>query len=96
MLRADLAPKRADVGRWLEKLVFECKERLALVLPLAQNEQEFLEHLNGAGDIRPELLTSDGALQAIIREHAGIKWKAFNVKRHRAGGAAGEADADAE
>jgi predicted nucleotidyltransferase component of viral defense system len=87
MLRSDLAPARGEVTAWLDKLVAECRERLALVLPLAANELEFLERLNGAGDIVPELLTDDAATQAVLRYHPGLKWKALNVKK-RLGAAA--------
>lgn len=55
---------------------------MAAVLPLQNNELEFLERLNGAGDIAPELLTDDSALQTIVREHPGLQWKAPNAKNH--------------
>ncbi len=67
-----------------------CIYRLAVVLPLATNELEFLERLNGAGEIVPELLTSDAAMQATLRDHPGLKWKALNVKK-RLGAGDGEA-----
>ena len=86
MLRADLAPAREEVAAWLDRLVAECRERLAVVLPLRAHELEFLERLNGAGDIAPEVLSDDAAMQAIIRDHPGLRWKALNVRkapRHR-------------
>jgi hypothetical protein len=52
-------------------------------------DAEFLERLNGAGDIAPELLTAEPAMQRIIRDHPGLKWKALNVKK-RLGVAAGD------
>ncbi len=58
---------------------------MAAVLPLARHEIEFLERLNGAGNIAPELLTDDTKMQAIIREHPGLKWKALNVKKRLGG-----------
>lgn len=88
MLRSDLAPARGEVPAWLDKLVAECRERLALVLPLVPNELEFLERLNEAGDIVPELLTDDAAMQASLQDHPGLKWKALNVKQRVGGGAA--------
>lgn len=91
-LRSDLAPARGEVATWLEKLVAECRERLALVLPLRAHELEFLERLNGAGDIAPEVLSDDAAMQAIIRDHPGLKWKALNVRK-RLGVAAGDGEA---
>jgi predicted nucleotidyltransferase component of viral defense system len=89
MLRSDLAPPRGEVTAWFDKLVAECRERLAVVLPLTANELEFLERLNGSGDIVPELLTDDAATHAVLRDHPGLKWKALNVKK-RLGVAAGD------
>ena len=86
MLRADLAPARGDITKWLDQLVAECRERLAIVLPLQARELEFLERLNGAGDIAPESLTDDPAMQALIRDQPGLKWKALNVKKRLGGG----------
>jgi hypothetical protein len=81
MLRADLAPARGEITAWLDRLVDECRERLAIVLPLHAHELEFLERLNGAGEIVPEVLTGDPALQAILRGLPGLKWKALGVRR---------------
>lgn len=55
---------------------------MAAVLPLETHEREFLERLNGAGEIAPELLTGEATMQAIIRAHPGLRWKAQNVKKH--------------
>jgi hypothetical protein len=91
MLRSHLAPARGEVTTWLDKLVAECRERLAIVLPLAAHELEFLEQLNGEGHIAPELLTVEPQMQAIIRDHPGLRWKALNVKK-RPGVAAGDGE----
>jgi hypothetical protein len=82
MLRLDVRPARAAIRAWTEALVREARELMAAVLPLETNESEFLERLNGAGEIVPELLTADPAMQAIIRDHPGLEWKALNVKKH--------------
>ena len=82
MLRADRAPARRDVAAWADRLVNECRERLSLVLPLNNQELEFLRLLNDEGAIAPEFLTSDPAMQATVREHPGLKWKALNVRKH--------------
>jgi predicted nucleotidyltransferase component of viral defense system len=81
MLRSNIAPARGEVARWLGRLVAECRERLAVVLPLQADELEFLERLNGAGTVVPEALTSDAAMQGVIRSHPGLRWKALNVRR---------------
>jgi hypothetical protein len=35
------------------------------------------------GEIAPELILGDLAMQATVREHPGLMWKAFNVRTHR-------------
>lgn len=82
MLRADLAPARKEVAAWAENMVGECRDRLAMVLPLEAHEREFLDRLNDRGDIVPEVLTDDVELQAVIRSHPGLQWKALNVRQH--------------
>ena len=59
--------------------------RLKRPLPLAEHELEFLERLNGAGDIVPEVLTDVPATQAVLRDHPGLTWKALHVKKRRGG-----------
>ena len=55
------------------------------VLLLDGHELEFLERLNGHGEIVPSLLTGEPELQEILASHPGLKWKAQNVKQHVAG-----------
>jgi len=83
MLRSDLAPARGNVAEWADKLVAECRERLAVLLPLKEPELEFLRRLNDQGDTAPELLTGDVGIQETIRLHPGLLWKALNVRKHR-------------
>ena len=49
----------------------------------ADREREFLERLNGKGEILPEVLTDDDGSRGIIRTHPGPQWKARNVQQHR-------------
>jgi predicted nucleotidyltransferase component of viral defense system len=89
MLRLGVRPAKSEIATWTETLVRETRELMAAVLPLVEQELEFIERLNGAGDIVPELLTADPALQAILRDHPGLLWKAHNVKK-RFGGSSDE------
>lgn len=82
MLRLGIRPAKTDLASWTEALVRETRELMAAVLPLAANELEFMDRLNGRGAIDPDLLTTDPGLQTIIRSHAGLQWKAFNVQKH--------------
>ena len=83
LLRAGAGPARTDLEAWSATLVAESRELLSAVLPLRPEEREFLEHLNERGEIVPELLTGDPAMQELLREHPGLLWKALNVRRHR-------------
>jgi hypothetical protein len=82
MLRAQFRPAGAELVSWTEALVLETRALMRAVLPLREHELEFLDRLNGAGDIVPELITSDPSMQATIRNLPGLKWKAMDVKRH--------------
>jgi len=82
LLRRDTTPSKRGIRAWTKRLVSQCKELLTGLLPLAPHEREFLERLNGHGQIAPELLTDDKRLQAVLREHPGLRWKALNVRRH--------------
>jgi len=79
VLRADRAPARRGVAAWADRLANGCRERLSLVLALNNQELEFLRLLKDEGEIAPELLTADPAMQATVREHPGLNWKALNV-----------------
>jgi len=81
VLRADLTPARSDIGAWSESLVEAGRKLLSGLLPLTSDEMEFLSHLNGRGEIRPEFLTADEAMQATIRAHPALQWKALNVRK---------------
>jgi hypothetical protein len=83
MLRATVRPKADGIPEWAEALVAETRALMRKVLPLEAHELEFIERLNGAGDIVPELLTKDASLQALISSHPGLKWKALNMKKRK-------------
>jgi predicted nucleotidyltransferase component of viral defense system len=82
MLRGDLAPGPRDLKSWTGKLVEECRDLLGAVMPLQENEIEFLNRLNEAGEIVPELITDNEKETRIISIHPGLLWKALNVRRH--------------
>jgi predicted nucleotidyltransferase component of viral defense system len=90
MLRTTVRPKAEGIPEWAEALVAETRALMKKVLPLEAHELEFIERLNGAGDILPELLTKDASLQALISSHPGLKWKALNMKKRLSGAGASE------
>ena len=82
-LRTTTEESPTNVAAWGEQLVSECRDLLEKVLPLTAEEQEFIARLNDRGDIASELLTSDPTMQATIREHPALCWKALNVRQYR-------------
>lgn len=82
MLRTAAIPGSTDLQAWGRTLVSECRDRLSLVLPLTGEEREFVDRLNARGEIAPDLLTSDPAMQTLVRGHPALRWKALNVRRH--------------
>jgi predicted nucleotidyltransferase component of viral defense system len=83
MLRLDVRPAKKDVAAWTDALVTETRALMAAVLPMEPHELEFLNRLNGQGEIAPELLTGEPGMRALIQGHPGLRWKALNVKKHR-------------
>jgi len=83
VLRSDVVPPREEIAEWGRRLVDEVRDRLSIVLPLAAHEREFLDALNDRGEIRPDLLTGDLAVQDLLRGHPGLRWKAISVRSHR-------------
>lgn len=81
MLRKDVRPPKHEIAAWTDALIQEARNLLSVVLPLTEQEHEFLERLNGNGELIPELLTNDPAIQEVIRGHPGVNWKAVNIKR---------------
>jgi hypothetical protein len=82
-IRTAMLPAADRIAAWGDQLVSDCRDLLSSVLPLAPDEHEFIERLNDRGDIAPELLTADAGMQAVLREHPALRWKALNVKKHR-------------
>ena len=83
LLRGQDTPSRKDLAKWTQALMTDCRELLSMVLPLAAHELEFLERLNGKGEVVPDSITDDQRLRDIIRVHPGLLWKAQNVRQHR-------------
>lgn len=71
---------RSSYGR---TLVAECRTALSSVLPFTEPERAFIRMVGDRGEIAPELLTADKALQERIRNHPALAWKAWNVRKYR-------------
>ncbi len=76
-----LKEKMAD--DWAKQMIQECRNALAIVLPLADVEIAFLDQILDRGEIKPELLTDDAEMCERITSHPLLQWKAVNVKQHK-------------
>jgi predicted nucleotidyltransferase component of viral defense system len=83
LLRVEDVPGPKVLSSWADQLLKECRERLAQVLPLDDNEREFLERILERGEIAPELVTQDTSLAERIATHPGLLWKTLNVRKHK-------------
>ena len=82
VLREDALGEQ-DRETWANTLVSECQEALSVVLPLAPNENGFLDRLLDHGEIDSTILTTDTALQRLIQRQPLLEWKAINVRKHK-------------
>ena len=85
MLRRDASPTRGDVSAWTRRLVERCRNFARELLPLRAHEMEFLALLNDRGELKPELLTEDRALQSRLANHPALLWKLAKVRRRQDG-----------
>ncbi len=68
--------------RFARRLVDECREKLGMVFPFSDPENEFLENVLSKGKIIPKLLTTDKELQMRIRRNPMLNWKTLHVRKH--------------
>ncbi len=83
LLRRDFIDVVGDIRSWTTRIVEECRERLAYVLPFTDAEAEFLNRLLDHGEIVPSLLTRDEDLAQRIQQHPMLQWKALNVQKFK-------------
>lgn len=75
-------PLSADA--YLAELEAKAAPARRAVLPFTPSEHAFLDALLDQGRIEPHLLTADERLQGRIAAEPWLRWKALNVRRHRA------------
>ena len=68
---------------YLNKLITECREKLDIILPFSDSEKNFLKEVNFTGNIYPEMVSEDEAMQMNIRNQPMLAWKCLNVKNYR-------------
>jgi predicted nucleotidyltransferase component of viral defense system len=69
------------IETYSDRITEECRSSLAAVLPLQEQEHEFLDRLLDYGELRGELLTQDAAMVERINRHPGLTWKGETVHK---------------
>ncbi len=82
VLNKTILPLGEKSSNFAKRLVDECREKLEVVFPLSDSENEFLENILEKRKIVPELLTTDKELGMRIRQHPMLNWKALNVRKY--------------
>ncbi len=82
MVRKQFIEAEMSAG-WAEKMILECKKSMDIILPLRENEIDFLDEILDNGEIKPELLTRDTGMIERIAAHPLLQWKAVNVQQHK-------------
>jgi predicted nucleotidyltransferase component of viral defense system len=82
LLPAAVAGDREAAASLGAELREACRRALSVVFPFSESERDFLNAILERGEIEPALLTPDADLQARIKTHPMLEWKARNVQRH--------------
>lgn len=82
MLPADTAPSAQEQEAYTKNLTEVCKEKISMILPFTENEQQFLHNVNRKGIIKPELLNVSDEMRDKIQKHPMLQWKVLNVRKH--------------
>jgi predicted nucleotidyltransferase component of viral defense system len=83
VLHRDSEFHAVEPSQWAGRLVQECREALAVVLPFSQAELGFLGRLLDHGEIEPSLITRDASLVDKLKHHPMLLWKAVNVRKYK-------------
>jgi len=83
LLRRHYAAGLGQAATWGKRLVEECRDGLAVVLPLSETESEFLDRLLDQGEVEPSLLTANAALAERVGRHPLLEWQALNVRQRK-------------
>ena len=83
VVRKDFLAKADKPKAWAAQLQEECRRKLDVVLPLSEQEKEFLDRLLDHGEIKTSLLATDNEMAERIQSHPLLQWKALNVRQHK-------------
>ena len=79
----DLFRDAGDVGAWIAQSVELCKEGLAFLFELSENERSFLDGVLDRGEVNADLLDVEPAVGARIAAIPMLAWKCRHVRRRQ-------------
>ncbi|WP_018289576.1 nucleotidyl transferase AbiEii/AbiGii toxin family protein [Verrucomicrobium sp. 3C] len=82
-LPRDRFSEKGDIDTWMEETVTLCRERLAFLFALTENEREFLDGVLDRGEVVADLLDIDSDIRARIGSIPMLAWKCLHARRHR-------------
>ena len=77
----ELPRSQSNLKQWAKKLLTSLHDSLTKILPLQENEVEFITQIRETYKIKPELLTDDSKLADIIHIHPAILWATLKHKK---------------
>lgn len=77
VLRQENIPRaRNAIKLWAENLTQELQKVLNRILPLRENEIDFISKIRKLGEIDASVITDDSELQTIVNYHPAVQWAA--------------------
>lgn len=70
----ELPRSHIDLKKWATKTLNELQEALSILIPLKDEEMEFISLIRDSGEIKPQLITTDKRLIHVIQTHPAITW----------------------
>lgn len=70
----ELPRRQPDLKKWAIKILNELREALSTLMPLTEEEMEFILLIRKSGEIKPQLITADKRLIQAIQNHPAIMW----------------------
>ena len=59
---------------WVVTMLSDLRDGLGVILPLAQNQVDFIENVRQKGKICPEVITDNEETQSKILKQPGLHW----------------------
>jgi len=73
-----LSRKLIFAKTWSKNLIHECQEQFSRLLPLKENEHEFLTRLFDHNELKPELICGE-KLAKLVKQHPALHWRMRKV-----------------